>query len=142
MRTIKAVATGLLLVAIAGSTAAAQATDSTKGKPAAAPAAASIEGAWSGYLDMGGNGMAVNASFKKDKDSYTGTISGMEGDVALQQIELKGDTLTAMASMPTPNGNIEVWYWFKVTKDALSGSLDANVQGQAFSLPLTLKRPE
>jgi len=141
MRSATVFAAGLLLTAAAGSTASAQ-SDSTKAKPPAAASAPSIEGAWTGYLDMGGNGMAVNASFKKEKDSYTGTISGMDGEVPLQQIELKGDTLTAMASMPTPNGNIEVWYWFTVTKDALSGGLDANVQGQSYSLPLSLKRPE
>ena len=140
MRNHSVVAAAMLLVAVVGSTAVAQSPDSTS-KPKASPAA-SIEGKWTGYLDMGGNGMTVNASIKKEADGYTGTMSGMDGDVALQQIELKGDTLTAMASHATPNGNIEVWYWFKVTTDALSGSLDASAGGQSFSLPLTLKRPE
>lgn len=142
MRTMTTVAACVVFIAGAASTAAAQAADSAKAKPPTAPAAASIEGAWSGYLDMGGNGMAVNASFKKEKDGYTGTMSGPEGDVPLKDIELKGDTLTAVASVSMGGSSFDVYYWFVVTKDALSGSLDANVQGQAFSLPLTLKRPE
>ena len=139
MRSLSAIAAGLLLIAAAGS-ATAQAAPPPADTAKAKEAALSIEGAWSGYLDMGGNGQQMNANIKKEGDAYTGTITGMQGDVALQQIELKGDMLTMMAAMPGPSGNIEVWYSFKVTKDALSGQLDANFNGQAFSLPLTLNR--
>jgi hypothetical protein len=139
MRRITALATGLFAIAAIHSTAAAQ-SDTTKAKEAVP----SIEGAWTGYLTMGSGGQTVNATIAKakDADGYTGTVSGLNGDVALQKIALKGDTLTAMAVMSTGGANFEVWYWFKVTKDALTGSLDANVQGQAVSLPLTLTRPK
>ena len=151
MRSVSVIAAGLLLIGAAGSASAQAAgagappasgatpppADTSKAKPAAE---LSIEGAWNGYLDMGGNGQQMNANIKKEGGSYTGTISGMQGDVALQQIELKGDMLTMMAAMPGPSGNIEVWYSFKVAKDTLSGQLDANFNGQAFSLPLALNR--
>lgn len=132
----KLMLTTVLLVA-AASAVHAQTPDTTKKAPAAAP---SLEGQWAGSIETPNGGMNVMAAIKKGSDGYTGTISGMEGDVALRDIKLVGDTVTAVATMSAQGQSIEVWYSFLFKDGALNGRVDANVGGQSMTFPLMLKK--
>lgn len=112
-------------------------TDSTAAKPAGPP---SLEGNWSGAIETPNGSMNVMAAIKKAPGGYTGTISGMEGDVPLRDIEMVGDTVTAVATMSAGGQSIEVWYSFLFKDGALNGKVDANVGGQSMSLPLRLRK--
>ncbi len=58
---------------------------------AAAPAfAADIDGKWTGSIDMGGNAIAINYTFKADGTKLTGSTSGPDG-----------------AAIPIKNGKID-----------------------------------
>ena len=112
--------------------------DSTKA-PAAAP---NIAGNWSGSMDMQGQAMPVSVTIKKaEGGGYLGSVSGMQGEmVPFSEVKMDGEKLVAMANMSTPNGAIEAWYTFTLKGDTMNGVVEANVGGQAFSLPVSLTR--
>ena len=143
MRRLTLFAAGLLLVTGTATSAAAQGDppkpDSTKKDSTAAP---SIVGSWTGTIDMQGQVQPVSCTIKKaDGGGYVGSVSGMQGEmIPFGEIKLEGDKLIAMANVPTPNGNIEAWYTFTLKGDTMNGVVEANVGGQAYSLPVMLKR--
>lgn len=145
-RPIPAASLAVVLAFVLAAPAAAQ--DAPKPKPDSAAAATKkdstaapdIVGAWIGSLDMQGQQQPVQTTIKMTEKGLVGTTTGMQGDVPLGDIKKDGDKWTAVASVPTPNGNIEVWYTFYVTGDSMSGFAEASVNGQSFQLPFTLKR--
>ena len=52
----------------------------------------------------------VGKWFKKAGDKWAGSITAMQGESAFTDITIEGEKVTAVATMATPNGNIEVWY--------------------------------
>ncbi len=142
---MRRIITASLLAVVFTATAGAQ--DAPKPKPDSAAAAKKdstagpdIVGSWSGSLDMQGQQQPVQTTIKQTDKGLVGTTTGMQGDVPLGDIKKDGDKWTAVASVPTPNGNIDVWYTFYVTGDTMSGFVEASVNGQSFQLPFTLKR--
>lgn len=127
----------LLLIAATSAVAAAQ--SETPPKPDST-AAKGIEGTWTGSMNMQGQEMGVTCVIKKEKDAYVGTITGMQGDMALYDIKVEGNKLTAVATVQTPNGNIDVYYTFLQKDDTISGQAEASFNGQSFALPIMMKR--
>ena len=107
-----------------------------------AQSADKLEGRWTGFVEgLQGKQPAV-ATFKKEADKYTGTISGMRPgmDATLKDIKLEGDNVTARTEIETPNGNVVVNYNFVVQGDTLKGKGEAEFGGQTFGFDFDLKR--
>lgn len=136
MRAFTALASGLALLVAAGSSASAQATDTTKAKPAAA----TIVGKWTGAVESPNGAMEMTAVIKKDSTGYAGTMSSQQGEMALYDITVDGENVSAGATMNMQGTNIDLWYTFVLKGDTMTGSIAANFQGQSMSFPLVLRR--
>src|SRR5690349_12893895 len=75
-----------------------------------------LEGRWTGTVDGLQGKQAAAATFKKDGDKYTGTITGMRPgmDASLKEVKVDGDKVTAKTELDTPQGNIVINYAFVV----------------------------
>lgn len=101
-----------------------------------------LAGRWAGTVDgIQGKQNAV-ATFKKEGDSYTGTITGLRpgSDVPLKDVKLDGDKVTAKLEMETPQGNIVINYNFVVQGETLKGKGEADFGGQTYGFDYDLKR--
>lgn len=101
-----------------------------------------LEGRWAGFVEgLQGKQPAV-ATFKKEADQYTGTISGMRPgmDATLKDIKVEGDKVTARTEIETPNGNVVINYNFVLQADTLKGKGEAEFGGQTFGFDFDLKR--
>jgi hypothetical protein len=101
-----------------------------------------LEGRWAGTVDgLQGKQSAV-ATFKKDGDKYTGSISGLRPgmDAVLKDIKLNGDKVTAKTEIETPQGSVVVNYDFVVEGDSLKGKGEAEFGGQTYGFDFDLKR--
>lgn len=136
MRRFTLLAAGLLLTAATATPATAQGSDSTKSKPAAT----GFAGNWRGSIQTPQGDQEVNCVIKKAGSDYTGSITGMQGDVALQDIKVEGDKLVASAVISIPDGSLQVWYTLVLKDDAISGKAEASFNGQAFAFDLAMRR--
>jgi hypothetical protein len=101
-----------------------------------------LEGRWVGTVEgLQGKQLAV-ATFKKDGDKYTGSITGLRPgmEAALKDIKLAGDKVTARTEIETPQGSVVVNYDFVVQGDALKGKGEAEFGGQTYGFDFDLKR--
>lgn len=136
MRRFLTFAAGLVL--IAGSSAQAQGDPS---KPdTAKKAAASPVGNWRGAATTDQGAQDVWASFTKDGDKYAGKTGSQMGETDLYDVKVVGDTISAGATMQTPNGNFDLWYTLLLKGDTLVGSIDLNIQGQKLTIPVSFRR--
>jgi hypothetical protein len=71
-----------------------------------------LQGRWEGTAQSLQGERQVQATFKKEGPGYTGTITGLRGDLTLKEIKVEGDKVTAMAEVETPQGTITVRYEF------------------------------
>src|SRR5688500_12948439 len=100
-----------------------------------------LEGSWSGTVDgLQGKQNAV-ATFKKDGDKYTGTISGLRPgtDAALKDIKIEGDKVTAKTEVESPQGSVVINYAFVVQGDSLKGKGEVDFGGQTYGFDFDLK---
>jgi hypothetical protein len=127
------------LALLTGSTALAQGEppkpDTTK-----KAAATSHVGNWRGAATTDQGAQEVWASITKDGDKFAGKTGSQMGETALYDVKVSGDTLSAGATMSTPNGNFDLWYTLLLKGDTLVGSIDLNIQGQKLSIPVSFKR--
>jgi hypothetical protein len=82
----------------------------------------------------------VTAVFKKEGDSYRGTITGLRGDVPFKEIKLEGNRVTAKAEIESPQGTFLINYEFTLEGETLKGEGKLDFGGQAFSFNYNLKR--
>src|ERR1051326_4987156 len=73
-----------------------------------------LAGRWAGKVKSPRGERDANATFKKEGDKYTGTISGlMPGqEVALKDIKVEGDKITAVADVEMPQATLTINYKF------------------------------
>ena len=101
-----------------------------------------LEGRWAGTVDgLQGKQNAV-ATFKKDGDKYTGSISGLRPgmEASLKEIKVDGDKVTAKSEVESPQGNIVINYNFVVQGDSLKGKGEVEFGGQTYGFDFDLKR--
>lgn len=101
-----------------------------------------IEGRWAGTVDgIQGQQPAV-ATFKKEGDKYSGSISGLRpgADAVLKDISVDGDKVTAKTEVDTPQGNVVVSYAFVVQGETLKGKGEVEFGGQTYTFTFDLKR--
>src|SRR5262249_2085967 len=102
-----------------------------------------LEGRWEGTVQSVQGEVRATMTFKKTSSGYTGQVSrlrGDEGDIPLTEIKLNSNQITAIASVETPNGTIEVKYQLTLRGDSLAGKGLVDFGGQTFELAYDLKR--
>jgi hypothetical protein len=101
-----------------------------------------LEGRWEGTVQSVQGEVSATMTFKKGSDGYTGQVSRLQGqgDIALTQVQLSGDQITAIASVELPNGTIEIKYRLTLQGDSLKGKGLVDFGGQTFELTYDLKR--
>ena len=65
-----------------------------------------LQGRWEGTVQSIQGERAARAIIKKEGDAYTGTITGIRGDIAVKELKLEGETVTAKSQIDTPQGSI------------------------------------
>jgi len=79
-------------------------------------AAADVSGKWAGQVpSRGGEMMAATFSFKVDGDKLTGTMTGPQGEVQLQEGKASGDKI----SFSTTGGNAKILFEGTVAGDQI-----------------------
>jgi hypothetical protein len=99
-----------------------------------------LEGRWTGSIQTPNGDMAMTATFKKEKDDYTGVMTSERGDMPLKNIKVEGDKVTTRGEVETPNGNIVINYTFTLKEDTLNGKGELEANGQNFAFDINLKR--
>jgi hypothetical protein len=100
-----------------------------------------LEGRWEGKVQSPQGERAASVTFKKQGENYTGTTTGMRGDeIALKEIKVEGNKITAIATVEAPQGSITINYKFELQGEALKGEGAVDFGGQTFAFTYDLKR--
>ena len=101
-----------------------------------------LEGRWAGTVDSLQGKQNATATFKKDGDKYTGSISGLRPgmEASLKDIKVDGDKVTAKSEVESPQGNIVINYNFVVQGESLKGKGEVEFGGQTYGFDFDLKR--
>jgi hypothetical protein len=101
-----------------------------------------LEGRWEGTVQSPAGDAKAVASFKKNGDTYTGTMSRLrgDGDFSLGTVKLQGDKVTASAHLEIPQGALDLKLDLTLSGDTLKGKGEADFGGQTFELTYDLKR--
>lgn len=101
-----------------------------------------LEGRWAGTVDGIQGQQPAAATFKKEGDKYSGSISGLRpgADAVLKDISVDGDKVTAKTEAETPQGNVVVSYAFVVQGETLKGKGEVEFGGQTYTFTFDLKR--
>jgi hypothetical protein len=101
-----------------------------------------LAGRWAGTIDSIQGKQNAVATFKKEGDGYTGSITGLRpgSEAALKDVKLDGDKVTAKTEVESPQGNIVINYNFVVQGDSLKGKGAVEFGGQTYEFDFDLKR--
>ncbi|MEK6288652.1 MAG: hypothetical protein AABO57_23285 [Acidobacteriota bacterium] len=101
-----------------------------------------LEGRWVGTVEGLQGRQAAVATFKKEGEKYTGTITGLRPgmDASLKDIKLEGEKVTARTEIETPQGNVAITYDFVVQGDTMKGKGEAEFGGQTYGFDFDMKR--
>ncbi len=100
----------------------------------------SLSGRWEGKTVSPQGERPTTATFKQEGGNYTGSISGTRGDMALKDIKVEGDKITAKAELETPQGALTINYSFALQGDGLKGTGSLNFGGNPITFDIELKR--
>lgn len=138
MRRLLIVSAAILLAQLIAITGLAQQADSAKPKESASQKG--VEGRWTGTVQTPNGDIEVTMAFKKDKDAYTGTTTGPQGELPLKEVKVDGEKVTALLEIENPQGKVVIKYDFMFKDDALKGKGKVDVGGQNFDFDINLKR--
>jgi hypothetical protein len=96
---------------------------------------ADVSGKWSGQVPARGDTVTATFTFKVDGSTLTGSMTGPQGDVALQEGKVSGDKI----SFSTTGGNAKIVFTGTVSGDEIKMTR-AREGGQAREF--TLKRAQ
>lgn len=99
-----------------------------------------LEGRWEGKTQSPQGERPTTAVFKKEGSGYTGTITGMRGDLPLKEVKVDGDKVTAKAEVQAQGNTITINYSLKLQGDSLKGTGAVDFSGQTFEFDVDLKR--
>jgi hypothetical protein len=109
--------------------------------PGAIAAQDRLAGRWEGKVQSLQGERNAAVTFKRQGEGYTGTTTGMRGDeIALKNIKVDGNKITAIAEVESPQGSITINYAFELQGDALKGEGSVDFGGQTFTFTYDLKR--
>ena len=107
---------------------------------AGAALAADITGTWTGSLSMGDNKIDLSYSFKQDGEKLTGTVTGPQGSLPLNDGKVQGDKLSFNINVEGPNGSFKISNEGTI-KGADEITLNSKMEGGPGDFPpMTLKR--
>jgi hypothetical protein len=101
---------------------------------------AALEGRWQGTAQTPQGERPAIATFARNGDTYTGTISGLRGEMPFKQVKVEGNKIQADAVVESPQGSIPVKYEFTLAGDTLTGQGHIEFGGQSFTLEYSFKR--
>jgi len=101
-----------------------------------------LAGRWEGNVQAPQGERPAVVVFKKEGDTYTGTISGMRGDaeLSLKEVKVDGDKVTAQSQIEIPQGSLTIKYNFVLQGETLKGKGEVDFGGQTRSFDFDLKR--
>ena len=99
-----------------------------------------LTGRWEGKTSSPQGERDTVASFKKEGDALTGTITGMRGDIQLKDIKIDGSKVTAKAEVQGPQATLVINYSFVLEGDSLKGKGALDFNGNPFEFDVALKR--
>lgn len=99
-----------------------------------------LTGRWEGKTKAPQGERDTTATFKKEGEAYSGTMSGMRGEMPLKDIKIEGDKITAKADVEGPQGPLTISYSFTLQGDALKGAGAVDFNGTPFTFEIELKR--
>ena len=99
-----------------------------------------LTGSWEGKISSPQGERPTTATFKQEGGAYTGTIIGLRGEMALKDINVDGEKITAKAEFETPQGAAPIAYKFVLQGDVLKGTGSLNFGGQEITFDVNLKR--
>lgn len=98
-------------------------------------------GRWEGTVEGPQGKRPAVLSLQKDAaGAYTGTITGLLRDLALKEIKVSGDTVTAEALVESAQGSVRTRYSFVLQGAELKGKSETEWGGQTFAASYEFKR--
>jgi hypothetical protein len=102
-------------------------------------AAADISGKWSGDMPgRGGDTTPTTFNFKAAGDKLTGTMTGPQGDVPLQEGKVAGDQISFSTTLDFNGNSVKLLYKGTVSGDQIKMTREREGSGQAREF--TIKR--
>lgn len=99
-----------------------------------------LPGRWEGTAQMPQGEQPATATFKKEGDAYTGTITGLRGEMPFKEVKVDGDKVTAKAEIESPQGSFVINYKFAIEGETLKGEGQVDFGGQTYNFAYNLKR--
>lgn len=108
---------------------------------AVAAYAADATGKWTAEMPgrNGGNPTTQTITLKADGGALTGSVSGRNGDTAIVNGKVDGDTVTFDVTRDTPNGSMTMHYTGKVAGDEIKFKVERQ-GGEGQAREFTAKR--
>jgi hypothetical protein len=101
--------------------------------------AADISGKWTGDMPgRGGETAPATFTFKVDGDKLTGSLTGPQGDIPLQEGKVAGDQISFSTTLDFGGNSIKIVYKGTVSGDQIKMSREREGSGQAREF--TIKR--
>jgi hypothetical protein len=93
--------------------------------------AADISGKWTGDMPgRGGETMPTSFTFKADGDKLTGTMTGPQGDIPLQEGKITGDQLSFSTTLDFGGNSVKIVYKGAVAGDQIKMTRERDGSGQ------------
>jgi hypothetical protein len=97
-----------------------------------ASAAADISGKWSGDMPTrGGEMMPTTFTFKADGDKLTGSMTGPQGEVQLQEGKIAGDQISFSTTLNFGGNDVKIVYKGTVSGNQIKMTREREGSGQA-----------
>jgi hypothetical protein len=96
--------------------------------------AADVTGTWKGSMDTPNGSREVTFNFKTDGDKLTGTISGRQGDVPIQDGKITGEEVSFVVVRNFNGNEFKMQYKGKVSGNEMK--LDVSVGERSFQMTL------
>jgi hypothetical protein len=101
--------------------------------------AADISGKWSGEMPgRGGDVMPTTFTFKVEGDKLTGSMTGPQGDIPIQEGKVSGDQISFSTTLDFGGNSIKLLYKGTVNGDQIKMTREREGSGQAREF--TIKR--
>ena len=101
--------------------------------------AADISGKWAGDMPgRGGDMTATTFNFKVDGEKLTGTMTGPQGDIPLQEGKVAGSAISFSTTLDFGGNSIKILYKGTVSGDQIKMTREREGSGQAREF--TIKR--
>lgn len=101
-----------------------------------------LQGRWEGMVRSVQGERKATVSFKKEGETYSGSISGVTGttEIPFKEIKRDGEKVTAVVQIDAPQGQVTVNFDFVLKGETLDGKGEVNLGAQKLGFTYDLKR--